>query len=73
MIITLAAKRLHLSQPSASIHLSRLRELFNDPILIPSSRGMKPTAFAEEIREPLRNALFSLETAIDSPESLMTF
>ncbi|SHO56248.1 LysR family transcriptional regulator [Vibrio quintilis] len=62
--VTRAAERLHLSQPSVSVHLSKLRELFNDPLLIPDSRGMKPTALADELRQPLRQALESLEKAL---------
>ncbi|MBF9000259.1 MULTISPECIES: LysR family transcriptional regulator [Vibrio] len=64
--VTRAAQRLHLSQPSVSVHLAKLRELFNDPLLIPSSRGMKPTLLAEELRQPLRNALQSLEMTLNN-------
>jgi hypothetical protein len=41
-----AAERLHLSQPSVSAQLARLREHFGDPLLLPGPRGMKPTARA---------------------------
>jgi DNA-binding transcriptional LysR family regulator len=33
--VTRAAKRLHFSQPSISVHLARLREIFGDPLLLP--------------------------------------
>ncbi|WP_038177845.1 LysR family transcriptional regulator [Vibrio rhizosphaerae] len=62
--VTRAAERLNLSQPSVSVHLNKLRTLFHDQLLIPSSRGMRPTAFAEEIRLPLREALSAIETAL---------
>jgi DNA-binding transcriptional LysR family regulator len=55
--VTRAAERLHLSQPAVSAQLSRLRELFDDPLLIPAQRGMTPTAKALELLEPLRLAL----------------
>jgi DNA-binding transcriptional LysR family regulator len=55
--VTRAADRLHLSQPAVSAQLSRLRELFDDPLLIPVQRGMKPTAKALELLDPLRLAL----------------
>ncbi|MBR8657814.1 LysR family transcriptional regulator, partial [Achromobacter sp. Marseille-Q0513] len=55
--VTRAAERLHLSQPAVSAQLSRLRDLFDDPLLIPVQRGMTPTAKALELLDPLRLAL----------------
>lgn len=66
--VTRAAQRLNLSQPSVSVHLARLREVFEDPLLLPGPRGMRPTAKADELREPLRLALEALECAV-SPAS----
>jgi DNA-binding transcriptional LysR family regulator len=65
--VTRAAERLHYSQPSVSVHLARLREIFDDPLLLPGPRGMRPTARAESLREPLREALAALELAV-APE-----
>ncbi|MEC5318704.1 LysR family transcriptional regulator [Brenneria populi subsp. brevivirga] len=62
--VTRAARRLNLSQPSVSVQLAKLREFFDDPLLLPGPRGMRPTARAEELRAPLRQALASLEHAI---------
>jgi DNA-binding transcriptional LysR family regulator len=55
--VTKAANRLHLSQPAVSAQLSRLRDMFDDPLLIPARRGMIPTAKALELLDPLRLAL----------------
>src|SRR5688572_30327208 len=55
--VTKAAARLHLSQPAVSAQLSRLRNAFDDPLLIPAQRGMTPTAKAIELLDPLRQAL----------------
>lgn len=66
--VTRTAERLCLSQPSVSIHLAKLREFFADPLLLPGPRGMRPTARAEALREPLRQALEVLELAV-SPAS----
>jgi DNA-binding transcriptional LysR family regulator len=41
--VSRAAVRLHLSQPATSALLARLRELFDDPLLLRSARGMLPT------------------------------
>ncbi|PRD12694.1 LysR family transcriptional regulator [Pantoea coffeiphila] len=62
--VTRAAARLHLSQPAVSVQLARLRDLLGDPLLLPGPRGMRPTARADELREPLRQALAALELAI---------
>lgn len=62
--VTRAAERLHLSQPTVSVQLAKLREFFSDPLLLPGPRGMRPTTRAEELREPLRQALETLEKAI---------
>ncbi|HEX5343762.1 MAG TPA: LysR family transcriptional regulator [Duganella sp.] len=62
--VTRAAERLNFSQPSISVHLAKLRDIFNDPLLLPGPRGMRPTARAEELREPLRLALEALSIAV---------
>jgi DNA-binding transcriptional LysR family regulator len=67
--VTRAAQRLHLSQPSVSAQLARLRTLFDDPLLLPGPRGMLPTARAEALREPLRLALDALERAVTPPDA----
>src|SRR5512145_1508457 len=66
--VTRAAQRLNLSQPSVSVHLAKLRDIFGDPLLLPGPRGMRPTAKANELHEPLRLALEALELAV-SPAS----
>ncbi len=65
--VTRAAERLHLAQPTVSLQLTRLREFFNDPLLLPGPRGMRPTARADELRAPLRQALSSLARIVASP------
>lgn len=62
--VTRAAQRLHFSQPSVSVHLAKLRDVFGDPLLLPGPRGMQPTARANELREPLRQALDALARAV---------
>lgn len=64
--VTKAAARLHLSQPAVSAQLSRLRDVFDDPLLVPSHRGMTPTAKALELTEPLRQALEQVRFTLQS-------
>src|ERR1700750_3425172 len=59
-----AAERLTFSQPSFSVHLAKLRDVLGAPLLLPGPRGMRPTARADELREPLREALEALERAV---------
>ena len=58
--VTRAAERLHLSQPSVSVQLGKLRAAFDDPLLLPGPRGMLPTARALALLEPLQAALGQL-------------
>ena len=47
--VTRAAERLHLSQPTVSVQLARLREVFGDPLFLPGPRACgqrrAPTSF----------------------------
>lgn len=58
--VTKAAARLHLSQPALSAQLNRLRDVFEDQLLIPAHRGMIPTAKALDLIGPLRMAMEQL-------------
>ncbi|MEN4904936.1 LysR family transcriptional regulator [Luteimonas sp. TWI1437] len=62
--VTRAAQRLHLAQPTISAQLARLRDFFDDPLLLPGPRGMRPTARADALREPLRQSLAALAQAV---------
>ena len=55
--VTRAAQRLGLSQPAMSAALARLRTLFNDPLLLRTSRGMLPTAKGVELAAPVKQVL----------------
>jgi DNA-binding transcriptional LysR family regulator len=66
--VTRAAERLNFSQPAVSVHLAKLREALGDPLLLPGPRGMRPTARAEAMRGPLRQALDALGHAVSAPQ-----
>jgi DNA-binding transcriptional LysR family regulator len=55
--LTLAARRLGLTQPAVSHALRRLRELLGDPLLVRTKRGMTPTPRAIELPPAVRDAL----------------
>lgn len=62
--VTKAAHKLGLSQPAMSNGLKRLRVLFDDPLLVRTSSGMRPTERARELEPMLRVALQSLEKVV---------
>jgi len=62
--VTNAARRLGISQPALSAQLARLRDIFDDPLLVPSGRQMVPSARASAIRAPLRHLLDELQALV---------
>jgi len=62
--VTKAADQLGITQPAMSNSLRRLRELFNDPLLIRTSQGMTPTARAEELMPQVRTILSNVEKVV---------
>ncbi|HMA70574.1 MAG TPA: LysR family transcriptional regulator [Xanthobacteraceae bacterium] len=66
--VTRAATRLGLSQPATSHALARLRHTMRDELFIRSPEGMTPTARAEQLAGPVRNALNELQFALE-PEA----
>ncbi len=62
-----AARRLNLSQPAVSGALNRLRDFFEDELLVPSGRQMLLTPKAEELAEPVRRALMLVRAEITRP------
>ena len=62
--VTRAGEQLGRSQPAISNALRRLRVLLNDDLLVRGVSGMVLTPRAEAIRQPLREALASLEGGI---------
>ena len=59
--VTRAAELLHLSQPATSNALARLRELFNDPLLVRNGRQMVLTPRAAELLPDLKEALTKVD------------
>lgn len=55
--VTRAAEQLGITQPAMSNGLRRLRAMFNDPLLIRSSDGMKPTERALDLQPKVRQIL----------------
>jgi len=65
--VTRAARRLHLSQPSVSVQLRKLRQIFADPLLSAAPGGMLPTTRGQSLLQPLRTALADMRLVLESP------
>jgi LysR family transcriptional regulator, nod-box dependent transcriptional activator len=62
--ITRAAERLSLSQSATSGMLARLREYFDDELLVPVGRNLELTPLASELVTPVRNVLLQIQTVV---------
>lgn len=63
--VTRAAEQLGITQPAMSNGLKRLRDLFNDPLLIRSSSGMAPTERALQLAPLVRQALAAVTDILE--------
>ncbi len=66
--VTRAADRLDLTPSAVSHALKRLRELFDDELLLRDGRRMRPTVRAEGLAETLPRVLQQLARTIAAPE-----
>ena len=66
--VTRAAERLFITQPAMSRTLSRLRDLFDDPLFTRAARGLIPTPRTEELAELLPDLLASVGQLV-TPQS----
>lgn len=64
--VTRAAERVFLSQPAMSAALQRLREAFNDQLLVRSGRRMELTPKAKSLIVPIREILAEIQNTIES-------
>ncbi|MCK9513648.1 MAG: LysR family transcriptional regulator [Pigmentiphaga sp.] len=62
--VSATAAALGLSQPGVSNALNRLRRLLGDELFLRTPRGMSPTPYAENIAEPIAEALATLRQTL---------
>jgi DNA-binding transcriptional LysR family regulator len=62
---TRAAKRLHVTQSAVSNALGRLRQTFDDPLLVRNSRGLSATPRARELEPELSAIMASVGRLLD--------
>lgn len=63
--ITRAAERIHLSQPATSGALARLREYFDDELLVRIGSQMRPTPLGESLAAPVHNILMQIQATVE--------
>jgi LysR family transcriptional regulator, nod-box dependent transcriptional activator len=64
--VTRAAKRLGLSQPAVSAALARLRDTFEDELLVRVGRNLEPTPLAQRLVTPLQQAISQIEDVLST-------
>lgn len=63
--VTKAARRLFVSQPAVSASLQRLREIFDDQLLVRVGRQMELTARGKSLAGPVRDALINIQQVLN--------
>ena len=63
--LTLAGARLYVTQSAISQSLSKLRDQFDDPLVIRTGREMRPTPLSEQLFSSFRTSLASIERTLD--------
>lgn len=65
--VTATAELLHVTQPSVSYTLAKLRRRFDEELFVRVPGGLEPTATATELYLPLRSALEGIDRAVAAP------
>ncbi|WP_410610983.1 LysR family transcriptional regulator [Amycolatopsis sp. lyj-109] len=67
--VTATAESLHVTQPTISYSLQKLRRRFSDELFRRTGGGLVPTTTARALYEPLHSALSEIETAVSGAKS----
>lgn len=67
--VTVTAETLHLTQPTVSYSLAKLRRHFDDELFRRTGRGLTPTAGARRLYEPLQRALADIDGAVGQADA----
>ena len=64
--VTRAADRLAMTQPAVSNAVSRMRDVWKDPLFVKKGRQLEPTSFALNLWEQVRGPMHDLSSAVDA-------
>jgi len=68
--ISAAAERLHMTQPSVSNAVSRMRYQWNDALFVKQGRGIKPTPYANQLWQNISEPLNTISNAVNPAQFL---
>ncbi len=71
--VSRAADKMAVTQSAMSNMLGRLRDYFDDPLLVQIGRRMEPTARGLELAEPVRDILVRIEATVRGPSEYDPF
>ena len=66
--VSQVARELGLSQPAMSAALAKLRQQFNDPLFVRTSKGMVPTPRALELEDPVKRIIETVKREVLNEE-----
>lgn len=67
--VTATAERLHVTQPTVSYTLAKLRRRFGEELFVRTAQGLEPTPAAAGLYAPLRAGLETIERAVAPPRA----
>jgi DNA-binding transcriptional LysR family regulator len=66
--VTRAADRLAMTQPAVSNAISRMRQIWNDPLFVRKGRNIEPTSYALSLWDQVNGHMFALTNAVSATQ-----
>jgi len=66
--VTRAADRLAMTQPAVSNAISRMRQIWNDPLFVRKGRNIEPTSYALSLWDQVSDPMFALTNAVSATQ-----
>lgn len=66
--VTRAADRLAMTQPAVSNAISRMRQIWNDPLFVRKGRNIEPTSYALSLWDQVGNPMYALTNAVSATQ-----
>ncbi|MDP4547694.1 MAG: LysR family transcriptional regulator [Marinobacter sp.] len=66
--VTRAADRLAMTQPAVSNAISRMRQIWNDPVFVRKGRNIEPTSYALSLWDQVGGPMYALTNAVSATQ-----
>ncbi|MGC8118907.1 LysR family transcriptional regulator [Marinobacter sp. VGCF2001] len=66
--VTRAAERLAMTQPAVSNAISRMRQIWNDPLFVRKGRNIEPTSYALSLWDQVGDHMYALTNAVSATQ-----